>query len=157
MITIESIRELIDKIGSDDYELRSHWAQYLCILTSGAIEQEVLKIFHGYVQESWQSDAASEYLKETAKPELWSPNAEKIRKLAKIINKSWDNDIRDLISEHGTSIRNVSNNRNRIAHGEDTDLTLDRLKKDFCGTVKFLKGLKEIVARGGGAVGAEKA
>jgi len=146
---IQSIRELIgneliDEIMPDDDELKSHWAQYLCVLTSGAIEQEVKEVFLGYAQNIWQPDAAFEYLKETTKRQFQNTGTRKIKELVKVINESWTNDIEALISKHGESINSIVNNRNKIAHGVNTDLTLDNLREYFNGTVEFLEGLKQI-------------
>jgi len=146
MIMIQSVRELIDEINTGKWndEIRSHWTKYLCVLISGAIEQEVREIFLGYAKKHWQPRAAFEYLAESAERRLQSPNIYKIREFAKIINRKWDNKIKSLNSEYGESINSISNNRNSIAHGVDVDLTRDRLEKYFYGSVKFLEGLKEI-------------
>ncbi|MBF0318646.1 MAG: hypothetical protein HQL01_02405 [Nitrospirae bacterium] len=107
-----------------DDKMLSHWAKYVCVLTSGYIENAI-------------SHYISEFSRKKAHPyitnyvtnsldDFMNPKMEKILKLIGSFDKKWKEDIEDYVEKEGRkdAIDSIVANRNQIAHGEYVGLSL---------------------------------
>lgn len=110
-----------------DQEIQSHWAKYLCVLISGYLEYSVEIIFEKYCYEN-----ANEYVYNYVCSNLermYNPWMKRIIELAKSFNEEWGTRISlQTRGELRDSVDGIIKNRNKIAHGENSDITLRQLR-----------------------------
>lgn len=118
------------QIFNSDPELLSHWAKYLCVLTSGFIENAVKHYL-------------SEFSKKKAHPAVFNfatknlnqfqnPNMEKILILIGAFSENWRNQLENFVEgERKDAVDSIVNNRHSIAHGKSIGLTIIQMKFFF--------------------------
>jgi len=121
---------LFDKVESiDDIEMKAEWAKYLCVLTSGYIEQSVRTILSDFAD-----DRAHDFVSNYVSSQLDyfnNPKAGKIEEAVRGFNPQWADQIRDAVEgEIKEALNSIVANRHQIAHGRDVDLSFVRMK-DF--------------------------
>ena len=116
--TVESI---------DDFEMQAHWAKYLCVLCSGYVEKSVKLLYSDYVYKR-SSPQISKFVGKKL-GNFQNAKVEKIIELAKTFDDRWANDIEDfsqgLVKD---AVNSIVSNRHNIAHGQDTRITVARVK-----------------------------
>ncbi len=123
-----------------DDELRSHLAKYLCVLTTGFIENAIYHVFSDIAQKSCPPSVALTYTK-TQLYKIQNTKTEKIKEITKAFNPEWWNDgLRDFLQleNRSTAINYLFTERNNIAHGRDSEITIDKLEE-------YLKKIIEVV------------
>jgi len=119
---------LFDKVEDiDDIEMKAEWAKYLCVLTSGYIEQSVRTILSDFADDR-SHDVVSSYVSSQL-DYFNNPKAGRIEEVARRFNPQWANHIRDAIEgEIKEALNSIVANRHQIAHGRDVDLSFVRMK-----------------------------
>lgn len=116
--------------GEEDDELVAHWAKYLCILTSGYIENSIKVIIDGYTMKRSNIAVANFVSKQISS--LTNLKVQKISTLLYSFNDNWGKDLEKKITEEQRSaVDSVIANRNSIAHGQHIGLTFPRMKEYF--------------------------
>lgn len=141
---ISYIDNLFDSIKDiDDDELKSHWAKYLCILTSGLIENTLKFLIE-------------EYLKNTSAPNVRNYvriNLQNITNLkyGKITNflecfsADWKTKFESIIKEKEVAaLDSIITNRNNIVHGQNVGLSYSYMKK-YYDEIKNVLTILELV------------
>lgn len=122
----------------EDDEIKAHWAKYLCILISGYLEYSVQTIFEKY-SELYTNQYVQNFV--CSKLErLSNPWMNRIVDLASSFNEDWGAQIRT--QTHGElrdSVNGIIRNRNKIAHGENSDITLLQLKSWFENSITVIR------------------
>ena len=77
-----------DKFDTDQIELRAHWARYLCILSSGFLENALKDVYACYAR-SCSSPAVSNYV-ESVLSRIHNPKANRFLETAKAFNQEWE-------------------------------------------------------------------
>lgn len=115
-----------------DDEMSSHLAKYICILCSGFLENAVYHIFKDYSESKSTSENLQRFIDETLS-NINNPNSDKLRRILKMFDPEWENSARAFMVENGRSeaLSAIIKNRNRIAHGNDSDITIGRIKEYF--------------------------
>lgn len=121
---------LFDKVEDiDDIEMKAEWAKYLCVLTSGYIEQSVRTILSDFADDR-SHDVVSSYVSSQL-DYFNNPKAGRIEEVARRFNPQWADHIRDAVEgEIKEALNSIVANRHQIAHGRDVDLSFVRMK-DF--------------------------
>lgn len=139
----DRIVKLIDdaeKLFDEDDEMRSHMAKYICVLCSGFLENAVYHIYTEYVRSQTPSEPVRLFLSETLR-KILNPNSDKLRSIAKQFCSSWETDLKDYIQidDRATAINYIIKERHRIAHGQDSDITLARVRNYHTKALQVVK------------------
>ncbi len=130
------LQELFDEVkqiqhtGSVGTDLAVQLTWYLCIRTSGYIENSVQVILLEYVQSQTMDLATQNYIRAN----LRSITAEYgvILRTVRRFNESWRTKLRDNdVQRFRPVLNNLAKNRNEIAHGRDSKITLVELEGYF--------------------------
>jgi hypothetical protein len=139
----KKIEYLLGKIKDiDDDYLRSHVANYACVLLSGLLESAVREIVSA-CSERTSAPRMSNFVKSRMEA-FRNPDTEKISGLLSSFDKGiadrletfWDEEIKDAIGS-------IVGNRHLIAHGRDTTVTLSRVSEWHGCAQKLIAFLEE--------------
>ena len=129
------------KIFNNNSEMLSHWAKYLCVLTSGFIENSIkhylseytIKKSHPYI-----SNYVTNHLEG-----FQNPNMEKILNVIGAFSKDWRDVIGKYVDgERKDAIDSIVANRHNIVHGKSIGLTFVRMQKYFEKAVEVIDFIK---------------
>ena len=131
----------LDALDDVDDEVKSHFTFYLCVLTSGYIESSLKTILREYMG----SRVAKEPL--SLEPHVrafvennvnrifsrtFNPSRERVLDLLSEFSDDWKDEIKSRTKDElGAALDSIVSNRNNIVHGENSDLTLPRLRIYF--------------------------
>jgi hypothetical protein len=136
-------RKILDSLYSrandfDDPEIQSHWVKYLCILSSGHIENSIRHIYGRYAENKANQNIAN-YIQNNLR-RFQNPKTQKIIDLTSAFNKEWGDQLKEFISEEmKDSINSIVGLKNAIAHGQSVSVTYSTLKKYWENTIKVLE------------------
>ncbi len=132
-------RELHKQDDVDDLT-KSAFVSFLCVRTSGYLETSVMKILREYVEGETREDKPN--IANFAGTKLdftFNPWPSEILRLLGQFNVEWKNRVRDEIKDRiSSSVEAMVRNRNKIAHGEDVDLSLEDLADAFDDTTTLV-------------------
>ena len=104
----------------------SHWARYLCVLTSGYVEVSLRATLADYVRTRARPEILN-YV-ESQLERITNLNEERVYQLLTAFRPQWDEVFRRLRSdEQKDALDSVVANRNQLAHGASVGLTLARM------------------------------
>jgi len=137
------IAEVKERFEPDD-ELRSHLAKYICVLTSGFIENAVYHVFGDMIEGETESEMLLSYSKSQLL-KVQNPNSEKLRNLTKSFNPDWLNDFKNYLQDEnrGAAINYILKDRHKIAHGKDSEITITTLEGYLQKTVDVFSYLEQ--------------
>lgn len=133
------------KTFEPDDELRSHLAKYLCVLSSGFIENAIYHTFSDIAHRNCNPSIVLTYTKGQLY-KLQNTNTEKIKEVTKSFNPIWwENGLRDFLQHdnRSTAINYIFKDRHNIAHGRDSEITIDKLEEYLAKTVEVIKYLED--------------
>lgn len=133
------------KTFEPDDEIRSHLAKYLCVLSSGFIENAIYHTFSDIAKRSCPPSVVLTYTKGQLY-KLQNTNTEKIKEVTKAFNPEWwENGLRDFLQNENrsTAINYIFKDRHNIAHGRDSEITIDKLEEYLKKTVEVIKYLED--------------
>jgi len=131
--------DLIAKIEtfSDDYEIQSHLARYLCILISGFLENAIRTSLSEYAQNKASPRVANYVDRQLSS--FQNPNMEKILVLVGSFCPEWRASLEEESDEGiGESINSIVANRHLVAHGGTVGITLGSIKRHYQNVVKLI-------------------
>ncbi len=138
---LDNVFLLIEQLPHDD-EILSHWAKYLCVLTSGFLEGSLRLILQNYSL-SHADESISRFISSRLKG-LTNLNDEKIGRLLGEFNSTWRDTFYAIRTpEQKDSIDSVLANRHLIAHGRSIGLTLAPMKRYYVDISKVVKIIDE--------------
>jgi len=144
---LQKLKALLQKAtgSTPDIELRAHWAQYLCVLGAGLIENGVKEIF-------------SEYVGRTASPEvaryarsrlirIQNPKASACVETVRAFNPTWGVALEAYLEQDGRkdAIDSIMANRHEIAHGKSSGITISRFSDYLQKTEDVLEFMEKQV------------
>ena len=126
-------------------DVQADYARYLCVLVTGYLEKEVVRIIVDYV-DALGNHSLSRYVSETLK-RPGSMHAARILDLVKKFSVTWHNRLdQQLTLRHREAIGSLYASRNQIAHGEDVDLTYRQVQEDYKLAREVVGFVEEVVA-----------
>ncbi len=126
--------------ASDSY-IASLLTNYLCIRVSGFIENCVRIIFSEYAANRTFDHVQSFVSKRLEN--FPNPNISEIAKLTKDFNETWWTNINaTLTSKHRDSLHSININRNVIAHGGASGITLRELTDYYSDVVELIENIR---------------
>ncbi len=151
MNTLEAVRykqrldNLFKQISafSENIELQSQWARYLCVLTSGFLETSICAIYNRLAGQS-----ASPYVANFVKSQLGgfqNPKMGKILELTGAFNPQWANELETATEgELKDAVDSIVANKNHIAHGRDVGITYTRIKNYYEEAIKVVDLIEKL-------------
>ncbi|MGD2086648.1 MAG: MAE_28990/MAE_18760 family HEPN-like nuclease [Candidatus Aminicenantes bacterium] len=146
----EQINKLDSIFGSVsviyDEELLSHYAKYLCILTSGLIENSLKIILNDYSSKASAPNIAN-YLNNQFK-NITNLKDSKIQSILGCFSQEWKEEyLSKISSEQKDALDSLVTNRNQIAHGHNVGITYVRVKEYYKQIKDVIYLLKEIICK----------
>ena len=140
---LDNVFKSADAVEED--EIKSHLARYLCVLTSGYLE-ESMKVIIEYYTSSKASPSVTNYI-------IWSTrnltnlNTEKIEQFLNTFNNQWKNEFKRLLTdEEKDAIDSVVANRNNIAHGRNVGVSYIRVRSWYENVKKVVESIRLILS-----------
>lgn len=136
----------IDRISEDELELRSDYAQYLCVRVSGFLERAVVELLNQHTFQR-SSTTVSTYVSRRLLAGFQNPSKDKIIRTLRDFNKDWGDEMEAfIVDERAAAVGSINTQRNRIAHGDWTDITFVRVR-DYYGPIdEVVRKIEQLVA-----------
>jgi hypothetical protein len=139
---IQRIKDLIGKTtdaSNGNIELQSHWAKYLCVLCAGLLENSVSELYGDYAKNKSNQEINHYVLRSLEKYQ--NPKTKKFIEIAACFNDRWAQDLETFVDNDGRreAIDSIIANRHLIVHGENSGITIVRIKEYFKKIVEVLE------------------
>lgn len=127
---------------SSDFETQAHWANYLCVLSAGFLENALYEVYSQYCRKCSNASVARYTSKQLAR--IRNPKAGRFLEIAESFQPQWKTQLEAFIDDNGRkdAIDSIMSNRHRIVHGKDTNISIvrvnDYLKKSI-EVVEFIE------------------
>lgn len=147
--SLHEISSRLDKVfesfrGIEDDEIKSHYARYLCVLTSGYLEESVKIIIRAYVSQKTHP-TISNYV-DSSISNVTNLKTEKLSKFLNSFNSEWKDKFETtLTDEEKDSINSVVANRHQIAHGQNVSVSYVRVNDWYKNVKKVVEKVSVIV------------
>lgn len=127
---------------SEDFEVQSHWARYLCVLVCGFLEIAVRTTYGEYASNKAHRNV-SNYV--TRKLDLFrSPSMGNIIELTGLFSKEWADDLEQATDgQLKDAVNSIVAVRHQIAHGKDASISYVRVREYYQSAVKVVKLLEK--------------
>lgn len=127
----------------ESVEMQSHWAKYICVLTSGFLENAIKELYGDFATRAASPSVATFVY--TKLKDIRNPNSKKFLEIARSFRLEWEKDLSNFLNDEGRkeAIDSVMSNRHLIAHGKDSGITLVRVKEYLKSSVKVLEFIEE--------------
>lgn len=142
---IETLIHRTESVFEPDDELLSEMAKYICVVCSGFLENTLYEIFSDYVKKETSSSTLISY-SEKCLSKIQNPKKQAMIDLSKSFNPIWGDELDAFLDqeERGSSINYIITERHRIAHGDDSQITIGRIKihlKRIQEVVEFIENM----------------
>ena len=125
-------------------DVQADYARYLCVLVTGYLEQTVVQIIVDYV-DALGNQRLGRYVAKTLK-RPGSMKVDRILDLVASFSDDWRSHLEDKLTlRHRDAIGSLYASRNRIAHGEDVDLTYRQVYEYYQRALEVVRLVKEVV------------
>lgn len=127
------------KFQGDQLELQAHWARYLCVLVAGFLENSLSDVYSRYSKECANAQV-SNYV-EAVLGKIQNPKSSKFLDTARAFDRSWEENLAAFIDADGRkeAIDSIMANRHLIAHGNDSGISLVRVKEYFRKSIEVVE------------------
>jgi len=116
--------------GSIDTDLFVQLTWYLCVRISGFLENSVQIILLEYVQSKTSDVPTQNYVEKNL--QLVNANYNDIVGTVRRFNENWRTSLRqNNVQQYKSVLNNLVENRNQIAHGRDSNITIQELQDYF--------------------------
>lgn len=138
---IRSLIQRTQKACAEDIELSSHWAKYLCVLSSGFLENSIAEIYGDFSDKSAHEPVAR-YTRARLST-INNPKAETFAKTAGAFKADWEVDLRTFMEDEGRkdAVDSIMRLRHLIAHGREKDagVTVARISDYLERSIQILE------------------
>lgn len=129
---LQSIKSLISRTGpasSQNIQLQGHWGKYLCILTSGFIENSLKEVYSDFVKNASGPQVAKFAISQLNG--IQNPKSSRFLDVARSFNEKWANDLSGFLDDElrGAAIDGIMSNRHLIAHGRNANISVARVNE----------------------------
>jgi len=132
--------------GIKDDEIKSHMTKYLCIQTSGYLENVVKSLIDEYLENSCPQPAKN-YV--TSKIErLTNLDERKLGDFLQSFSNEWLQVFNEKVNDQQkSSLNSIIGNRNQIAHGKSIGLTYKTIQQYYTDLQQIIIVLKSIIKK----------
>ncbi len=139
-----SLDDLFKKVStfSNDPELSSHWAKYLCVLVYGFIEISMREILFDYASNKSAPQVAN-FVRSRVRG-VWNWKIEKVFETIGFFDSTLRSNIESAVDqEHRDVFNSVVDNRNKITHGESVSVSFSRIQEYYGKVVKVVEIIEQ--------------
>lgn len=143
---IDIITNLSKDIESND-EIVSDLCRYLCVLISGYFEKTFIHILLKNYIKRRVPDSIYKFINSKLKGST-NFNKSKVEELLKSFDSKWVDQLKswDNYDSFGDVIGSIYSNRNKIAHGENTTVSIRDMKNDYEILKEFFEKLVRVIS-----------
>ena len=128
---LQKLRDLFAKVDAacgGDFEMRSHWAKYLCVLSAGFLENAITEVYGDFVRVAASPPVADYAMASLSR--IQNPKTSRFIETARLFKSSWADALESYVDSDGRreAIDSIMANRHEIAHGKHPGITLVRIK-----------------------------
>lgn len=139
---LQQIERLIQHtdIATLDTELQSHWAKYLCVMVAGFLENALQIIYSDFASQT-SSRHISRYVSMGLK-RVTNPKAGRFVETAGRFDANWRRRLEEFLEDDPRrryAIDTIMDNRNKIAHGEDSMITVHQVRQHLPWSVEVVE------------------
>jgi hypothetical protein len=136
----------IAQVPEDDLELRSDFAQYLCIRVSGYLERAIVELLNQHTFARSPSTVTS-YVNRRLLAGFQNPSKDKILRTLGDFDSDWRAEMEAyIVDERASAVSSINTQRNRIAHGDWSDITYVRVKEYYGPIDEVVRRIEQLVA-----------
>lgn len=133
-----------------DEQLKSHIAKYLTVLISGMYEDMIKKIINQLISNEMFSENTPQFLKnfisDKVDKSFRNPDQSNTKGFLKSFNKEWIKTLNQIIDiECWDALDSIVRQKNLIAHGNDSTITFDDIKKYYGNSIEIIKELDRLI------------
>lgn len=136
-------------IDTAGLEVQGHWARYMCVLSAGFVETALEAIFCTFAH---GRGTAGEVLNFVQHEMRRKTNLDS-RRLVHVVNsydRAWAARLEELLSgEYSSALNSIISNRNRIAHGDDVNISYSDVKGYYIRVCQLLAELDRVINQHG--------
>lgn len=126
-----------------EISLSAHWAKYLCVLTCGYLEVAVATILHDYAKGASNPNVAR-FASSAIRKVMKSPRLDNLLDVVGSFDPAWKTSLEAFAAgEVKEAINSLVGQRQLIAHGNDSQLSLGRFKSYYTSAKRFVEELDE--------------
>jgi hypothetical protein len=139
---LDHLFKVVAKIN--DEEIKAHLSKYLCVLTSGLIENSIRILLSDCAKKKSHPYIGNYVNKKIDR--LTNLKHNNIIELLQLFSDSWSEKYRnDITDEQKAAIDSVIDNRHSIAHGRNIGLTFVTIQKYYKDTKAVIQILESII------------
>lgn len=126
---VANLKQLIRRVGHDPstkaLEMQAHWARYICVLTSGFVENIVRDLYGQYVTKGSYSPAVIRYAKKQLDG-VQNPRSSRLIEIAAAFDPAWGRELNAFLAldYRDEALNSIMSNRHLIAHGRSSHITV---------------------------------
>jgi RiboL-PSP-HEPN len=140
---LDNLFSLYEQLPDNDL-IKSHWSRYLCIQTSGFVEQSVRHLLGEYSEKTASPKTASFAIKNINR--FQNAKMNKIYELIGMFSADWESEFRSIINtEIHDHVDSIITNRHNIAHGKDVGISYTVIKKYYKSALKVIENVEGIL------------
>lgn len=129
---------LLRETPSADPEVLGNWAKYLCVLTSGFIEEAVRSILSNYAKDK-SSPQVNRFVTLRLERGCQNLNMENILQVVGAFSLDWRAELKkETEGELKDAVDSVVANKNNIVHGRSSNISYNRVKEYYDKVVKVI-------------------
>ncbi|MCY4061220.1 MAG: HEPN domain-containing protein [Chloroflexi bacterium] len=136
--------ELLQGKSDIDNQIKAQFVWYLCIRASSYVEFSVRRILLEYVKvEADRAPNLANFVNKKLE-HSFNPKPSKILELVELFSSEWKQNLgRSIDGRLSSSLGSIVANRNKIAHGEISDITFARLSGFYADAQEVVKLMYE--------------
>lgn len=140
---LDQLFRRVASFGAGDIEMMSHWAKYLCVLCSGFLENAIGEVYISFTVGKARDEVVNYASSSLSK--IRNPKVERFVATAKAFNDVWASDLESFVEDNGRkeAINSIMSNRHKIAHGENSNITIARLKDWFQKSIEVVEFIEQ--------------
>lgn len=126
-------------VNITDPHIELHWGQYMCIMVAGFLENSLQTVYRNYVIQASDRNVANYVSGQLRR--VRNPDAGRFIELARAFNPDWGNALSAFIDQNGRrfAIGEIHRNRNRSAHGNQSEITLTEVRAHLLKCVEVVE------------------
>ena len=127
---IKSLIEHTFAATQRDIELQGHWGKYLCVLVYGLLENSIKEIYGDFANNS-SSPQVAKYVRARLN-RIRNANSQQFIQTANDFSEEWGRSLTEYLDcdsgQRKNAINSIVKQRNQIAHGQNTTISVARVK-----------------------------